>query len=387
MEASQKPIHERGYGSDVSDEVQKNESSGALQRKKRRKDEDFGGIAVTDSESKSSSANNIIRCGTKSTQLHASFQSVKEITDTSYWRSLCPFLHVSDTEFINQKLSDLELVVLSKRQANELKASMQTEGYFQLDREDINWVCLVREVERAVHILREHDWHPLWIIVYDEVWLMAYQIFELLRRIVNKNLVFNRDFFAWYVDNGIKEGGWEPHRDRHNMTFDKESAPNYATVWIAITRATPENSCIYLLPATRDQFYHATDESQDTSNTIDYDSLSYVRAVPVYEPGGIIAWSGKTLHFGGRSNDRAKGPRISIAFGSSSAEYEDPYLRDFTERTNDLNRFFPSLEGRLHIIATQLWTYSHRIALPSFLTVLLEDLDKFFQKAKQSNNE
>eukprot|EP01102_Stenamoeba_stenopodia_P016387 TRINITY_DN5728_c0_g1_i1.p1 TRINITY_DN5728_c0_g1~~TRINITY_DN5728_c0_g1_i1.p1 ORF type:complete len:352 (-),score=50.40 TRINITY_DN5728_c0_g1_i1:340-1320(-) len=247
-----------------------NNETHAGHRKKRRKQEDTAPTEYT-----------------LQTRLHASFQDVDEVTNQNYWRLLCPDLHVNDNEFINDRLSKLELVVLSKRQTQSLRESMLTEGYFQLDNEDINWVCSLKKIESAILTLREQGWHPLWIIVYDEVWLIAYQIFELLRRLVNKNLIFNRDFFAWFIDNESSEGGWEPHRDRHSMTFTNKSEPNYATVWIAITPATPENSCIYLLPATHDPSYFKTSEEGESegtnvsTNSIDFDSLGNLRAVPV----------------------------------------------------------------------------------------------------------
>ena len=55
-----------------------------------------------------------------------------------------------------------------------------------------------------------------------------------------------------YIDPAHSKKGWVPHRDRRNMSFRADGAPEYATVWLALTEATPLNGCMHILPANFD---------------------------------------------------------------------------------------------------------------------------------------
>lgn len=58
---------------------------------------------------------------------------------------------------------------------------------------------------------------------------MAYAIHLLMRQVVNCDLQFNADFWAWYIDPVLQEKGWEPHRDRQTMPFNERGEPAYVT--------------------------------------------------------------------------------------------------------------------------------------------------------------
>jgi hypothetical protein len=58
---------------------------------------------------------------------------------------------------------------------------------------------------------------------------MAYAVHLLMRQVVNCDLQFNADFWAWYIDPVLLEKGWEPHRDRQTMPFNDRGEPTYVT--------------------------------------------------------------------------------------------------------------------------------------------------------------
>ena len=57
------------------------------------------------------------------------------------------------------------------------------------------------------------------------------------------------------------QSGWSPHRDRPATgpdSFREDGTPRYLTAWVALTDATPETSCLYVLPAPQDEGYYAS---------------------------------------------------------------------------------------------------------------------------------
>ena len=104
---------------------------------------------------------------------------------------------------------------------------MQRDGYCHLK----SPVLGVDPQKLAVAISRlvKHGWHPVWVVVYDEVWCLISKLRGVLTGIVHPEIRFNWDFWAWYVDPTRSGSGWPVHRDRHSMPFD-EGKPSYATV-------------------------------------------------------------------------------------------------------------------------------------------------------------
>ena len=55
----------------------------------------------------------------------------------------------------------------------------------------------------------------------------------------------------------LKKGaGWGVHRDKGPRSLFKNGKPKSLTIWIPLTDANTENSCMYVLPANRDTGYH-----------------------------------------------------------------------------------------------------------------------------------
>lgn len=66
------------------------------------------------------------------------------------------------------------------------------------------------------------------------------------------------DFAFFHVSSGQR--GWGPHRDRPTMPrLPPDNFPAYLTLWLALTPATPESSCIYVVPADMDPLYGGAD--------------------------------------------------------------------------------------------------------------------------------
>ena len=102
--------------------------------------------------------------------------------------------------------------------------------------------------------------------MYDEAWSLIANISDMMRRTSGGN-VCNFDVLAWHIDPRKDESGFSPHRDRQpedvSQTFRKDGSAKYTTCWIALTDATPENSCLYMLPRFCDPGYIEGDDMEE----------------------------------------------------------------------------------------------------------------------------
>ncbi|CAE8581629.1 unnamed protein product [Polarella glacialis] len=126
--------------------------------------------------------------------------------------------------------------------------------------------------------------------------------------------------------------GWDIHRDRWDLdtanllpTFHADGTPKYATVWIALSEATPLNSCIYCLPKGSDRLYFGPDDRADYESPQLHAGVQEIRALPA-KPGDVYAWSHRLLHWGSSSTSRASCPRVALSFSVASPQFEKPIL-------------------------------------------------------------
>lgn len=121
----------------------------------------------------------------------------------------------------------------------------------QVDAHECAWDANLDALADAVVTLVRHGWPPSFIIMYDEVWAMVQQASLLMAEATGGNRV-NMDILAWLVDPNRGDAGFSPHRDRQPddapATFRPDGSAMYATLWLPLTHATPENSCLYVIP-------------------------------------------------------------------------------------------------------------------------------------------
>eukprot|EP01043_Picozoa_sp_COSAG02_P056997 COSAG02_NODE_6847_length_3329_cov_2.747368_2_plen_339_part_00 len=258
---------------------------------------------------------------------------------------------------------------------SQRQEELQTEGYTRLPHATtaVEAAALATAIARLVRA----GWHPLWCLVFDESWLWLSRMRRVLEAVINKDAVPNFDYMAWYIDPCRSEAGWVPHRDRRSMPVERGAAPLYCTVWLALTEATPLNGCMHILPADRDIAYGGNDLVTDAHDCeCAHQWVQDIRALPC-KPAEALVWTGRALHFGGRSCARAPVPRISIACALSVPRFEDPHLRvpgglfgnsheaagtptevgDLPADGDEGGMRMPSLLERLRVITVQLLAY------------------------------
>ena len=329
------------------------------------------------------------------------------VMNESFWRGLarsesgeCP-VHCCDAKNWAAKSAPLPH---SNYPIRQLQSELRTEGYTRLPHatSTVEAAALATAIARLVR----GGWHPLWCLVFDEAWLWLSRMRHVLEGVINESAAPNYDFMAWYIDPVQSQAGWVPHRDRRNMPVKRGTAPLYCTVWLALTEATPLNGCMHILPAEHDIAYDANELVTDAhDDECARKWVQDIRALPC-EPAEALVWTGRALHFGGRSCARAPTPRISIACALSVPEFEDPHLRIPGGLYNKCKQvvapqveakqpchagmLMPSLSERLRVITVQLLAYDAPLESKAEICDnerrLVHAMEKFFEGEENNGN-
>ena len=201
------------------------------------------------------------------------------------------------------------------------------------------------------------------ILVYDEVWVMAHQIAEIMRT-VSGGCTNSQDALAWSITPSLNQAGFAPHRDRQPVdvrgSFRADGSPRYCTCWIALSNASTDNSCLYLIPREHDPGYdagddHRIDAEDPLASIFKRDvAVQSVRACPL-PPGGALLFSHRAMHWGSSGRPDCSRPRVSLSFGHSDPTFEAPYFaRPFEQLP------FPHPRVRIALASAQLIAYHER---------------------------
>jgi len=188
-----------------------------------------------------------------------------------YWQRLCRRCNVSSDAC---GASAWQVAGLAGSKLRDYQQRMDTEGYFCLDASaDLSdadrgrYAAAVSALAGAVETLVAHGWPASFVSVFDEAWEVAHMLSAVMRCTTggNENM---QDLVAWHVDASKHQAGFSPHRDRHLGAREQHShhvaatfrgpngtAPKYATCWIALSDAAPENGCLYVIDRETDTAY------------------------------------------------------------------------------------------------------------------------------------
>ncbi|MFO0552962.1 MAG: phytanoyl-CoA dioxygenase family protein [Polyangiaceae bacterium] len=210
---------------------------------------------------------------------------------------------------------------------------------------------IVERLAARVVALCERGWDASFALVFDEAWLIGRELIGLLRRAVNPNLVFAHEMWAFCVDATLAAGrarGVGAHRDRGRSGFDVVQGtrlPRHATAWLALTDADEHNGAMRVVPASveGDSYFRGAPSLDETARSVTLEA----------RPGDILLWSGQAVHWGGvYDRERARGPRIALAFAGTHREVarESP-LAGFEIPMGESDPL-PPLEVRLRLLKT-----------------------------------
>ena len=264
---------------------------------------------------------------------HPAELSVKVVRSGAYWRALAKGtgLHLAkDGAASRDPCTPLPTV-----RCAALRKQLIEDGFFTLNPHEL--VTSPRDVSAlcaGAERLNAHGWPATMLLMYDEAWSLARRVDALMRAVSGCALAY--DTLAWRVDPGEGQSGFAPHRDRQPAdvpcSFQSDGTPRYATCWIALSEATVDNSCLYIVPRAHDPGYDAGDDhSPDALDpllaTLRSDAaVQAIRACPL-PPGGCLVFSHRIMHWGSQGRPSAGAPpRVSISFGCSDSAFEEPYL-------------------------------------------------------------
>ncbi len=97
-----------------------------------------------------------------------------------------------------------------------------------------------------------------------------------------------------------------------------------------------------------------------------------VKSLAAVAAGSVLGWHHALLHWGGRANPRASGPRISM-----SIEYQRADAEAFNEPLLDPARL-PPFERRLGLVGKQILQYDHMYDPDDQLVQLANELHARF---------
>jgi hypothetical protein len=225
--------------------------------------------------------------------------------DIDFWRRFAPEAAITDVPF-----SGAPARAIPENAVRECVATLGADGYFAspplVDSSDAGQLIAI------ARRLSEHGYPVALAAVYDSFW----RLFEGLDRLIapmlgERYLIVPNTLWMYYLPPGSGVGGWSagpPHRDAYGPDphLLRTGMPGIINIWIALTDATPLNSCIYVLPA-------GVDDEYLTSRAVPANvSLPDVRALPA-PAGSILGWTTHVLHWGSRSSAHAAAPRCSAA--------------------------------------------------------------------------
>lgn len=175
------------------------------------------------------------------------------------------------------------------------------EGYGEL--RDIETPERCAALVRGIDGVLDAGLPAVFVYLADPLWTLGERLRAELSSSLGHRYRLMADVWAWRIDRGRR--GWPPHRGWASALLDRR-APELVNVWVALSDAAVDRSCIHVVPLGEDAGY--PDDLESTSAR-----LESVRALPVAS-GTALFWNANTLHWGGPCSRDARGPRYSCSF-------------------------------------------------------------------------
>ena len=201
------------------------------------------------------------------------------------------------------------------------------------------------ELNNAFDSLKHHQLKPVGIVTHPLFWLIMDALRPMIEKILAEPYVILPETWAWDIAPNKSNQGWAPHREKLFSCVNSEGLPKSISCWFPITEATPENSCMYVLPASDDPYYPIG------KTKFDY-PIQAIRALPA-SPGDVVVFNHNILHWGSQSSQWGQINRRAIAFETqinSIAHYNSPVI--------DPNNF-PSLNECIALYKQLIHQYKH----------------------------
>ena len=178
---------------------------------------------------------------------------------------------------------------------------LQREGLGLVDSIASGAICA--RLVGAIEALHARDLPATFVYAFDDPWTIGAQVRATITALVGQEYSLVEDVWAWLVPPG--SAGWPAHRGVAHALLDRD-APEVLNVWVALSDVTVDRACMHAVPLAEDPGYPAALASLDVPSPS-------VRAMPV-AAGDALFWNANVLHWGGRCEPDAAGPRASCSF-------------------------------------------------------------------------
>jgi Phytanoyl-CoA dioxygenase (PhyH) len=262
-----------------------------------------------------------------------------------YWQELNPGMTICGKEPgqpVENPGADLSIVETAVQ-------TLSTSGYFQMP--EIVAGSVAEQMKRCFELTRNAGWPPVFVFVYDEFWRVYRRpiLVRFLTRALGEGYHQLPYFWGHYV--AANSSGWRPHADG-------PSALHKLTVWLALSDATLENGCMYVVRRNSDTekisngFLESETKSFPAGDLATF--LQHTKALPV-AAGSYLGWGANVVHWGSMSSPFAN-PRLSISAEFASCR-PNPRAQELPLLEADPAAPLPTFERRLHLVASAITSY------------------------------
>lgn len=225
----------------------------------------------------------------------------QRLLDRDFWQALVPSLHLSP--------------LLAPIRGRFDFGGQEAQGYVDNLRSEAYFITrpLVSEGLRAqmlagIDEVIGHAIDQTWALMFDEFWSLYAHFGNLLDQILGVDHQWITGNYIFIIPSTDGAGGWGMHRDlSHRRSLRPDGMPEIMSLWVALTDATPLNSCLYCLPASRDPNYPNNLAEHSVPRVEDIECMAV-------SAGQAIGLNHALLHWGSRSSRRAPGRRVSLVF-------------------------------------------------------------------------
>lgn len=251
-----------------------------------------------------------------------------------FWRRLAPELTISDAQ-------PGKTLLRPTGKTNADAKQLRNDGYFHLKQPALK--TPIEKIAAAMDRIVNAGMPAAFIGVYDEVWSMVAQLNGVLDGVFDGKGAMVPDFWA---SHSVATAGLAAGRKRPgNGVFPDGHAKN-VTIWIPLTNATPDNGCVYVVPAGQDRNYGKPKSMRADA------SLPGIRALPA-KAGDVLIWTGETYHWQARPDRRnPDGPLLSLTW-----EFQSREVAPLEGMLIDSYPYVP-FETRLGLLARQMPRHS-----------------------------
>lgn len=226
----------------------------------------------------------------------------KQWLKQTFWNDLCFDLHVESADFIQTNIAPLDI---DSDPIQVLIDQMKKGGHIHIHR--ANWPIWFSTLAQLVTKLHNASIPLNFAFVYDEFWLVLAKLHTLTVRFLDENYLILPKLVTRFIEADTTSVKTVTTNDI-NLSSQAKLCQELS-IWIALTDASVQNSCLYAIPSNR-----LTVKLNKHHKTLEYnEDLQNVRALPTYA-GGFIMWDQVTNIWESQPSKFATDPRISISF-------------------------------------------------------------------------